>query len=168
MDGRTIRIKFLSFVCALAGMSLLTLVSAASPLPRASDQSIAVQDSDFPDVEVALLEVTRTPGNTVTVKWQYRNKGPKQRELQAIGMNEADHYKIVAAAYLVDPANKKKYLIVRDTNDVPLGSRSNNYRVPPKDALAMWAKFPAPPETTEKVSVFVPHSAPFDDVKLAR
>ena len=164
----TIQITVGRFLCGLAAALPLLVVSAASPPAGAAGPPIAVQDSDFPDVEVALLEVTRTPGDTVTVKWQYRNKGTKQRELQAIGLNEADHYKLVAAAYLVDPVNKKKYLIVRDANDVPLGSRSNNYRLPPNDALAMWAKFPAPPETTEKVSVVLPHSAPFDDVKVAR
>src|SRR3954469_14713927 len=111
MGGRAIQITFLRLLSGLAVAVPLVVVTPAGSMTAAAADPIAVQDSDFADVEVALLEVTRTPGNTVTVKWQYRNKGAKQRELQAIGMNEADHYKIVAAAYLVDPVNKKKYLI---------------------------------------------------------
>jgi len=56
-------------------------------------------------------------------------------------------------AYVVDPANRKKYLIVRDSNNVPLGSRAANYRrplAPNRHTLGMWAKFPAPPANVQR------------------
>src|SRR5207248_4437523 len=91
-----------------------TAPSAAAPL--------AVVDGDLPDVEVVLLEVKRTSGGTVNVRWQYHNKGTAKRELGFIGTNKSDHYKLAAEAYLVDQTNKKKYLVVRDSANLPVGA----------------------------------------------
>jgi len=170
MMGTTLaRIKIGWLGWGLFGALLLVAVGAAGSLPTAAAiPPIAVQDSDVSGVAVALLDVKRTTGDTVTVRWEYRNTGAKPRELEKVGLNEADHYKMIAAAYVVDPANRKKYLIVRDSNNVPLGSRAANYRVPPNDTLGMWAKFPAPPANVQKISVYVPHAAPFEDVAMGK
>jgi hypothetical protein len=156
------------FVYRLAATLSVLVVVALGWSPARAAAPIAVQDSDISGVEIALLEVKRTSGDTLTVRWEYRNKGDKQRELEKVGLNEADHFKLAGAAYLVDAGNKKKYLVVRDQNGTPLGSRATNFRVPPNDTLSIWAKFPAPPASVQKISVYAPHSAPFDDVPIGK
>jgi hypothetical protein len=68
-------------------------------------------------------------------------------------------------AHLIDAANKKKYLVVKDTSgkcecspirgDVSKGSPVN-----------LWVKFPAPPESVQKVTVVVDGFEPIESVPL--
>jgi hypothetical protein len=73
----------------------------------------------------------------------------------------------VDGVYLVDAANKKKYLVVRDSEKHCLCSRSLS-DFPAKSSLNLWAKFPAPPDSVQKIGVVVPHFIPLDDVPIAR
>lgn len=167
MHISTIQIKVGQHLCGLAAMLSVLVVALAGSLPAgAAGAPLAVKDSDISGVEVALLEVKRTSGDTVTVRWEYRNKGAKAQELEKIGTNESDHFKLAGAAYLVDAGNKKKYLVVTDQNGIPLGSRAS--RVRPNDTLSMWAKFPAPPASVAKISVVIPLTPPFEDVAISK
>jgi hypothetical protein len=73
----------------------------------------------------------------------------------------------VDGIYLVDAANKKKYLVVKDADKHSLCSR-NLEHFPSKTSANLWAKFPAPPDSVQKVGVVVPHFIPMDDVPIAR
>lgn len=174
MHSSTIQIKVGRYLCGLATtLSVLVVALAGSllagSLPAgAAGPPLAVKDSDISGVEVALLEVKRTSGDTVTVRWEYRNKGSQERELERIGTNESDHFKLAGAAYLVDAGNKKKYLVVTDQNGIPLGSRATSFRVRPNDTLSIWAKFPAPPASVAKISVMIPLTPPFEDVVISK
>ncbi len=67
--------------------------------------------------------------------------------------------------YFIDPAENKKYNFLTDAEgkkilDVFYGSLG------PGEQRLNWAKFPAPPATSKKISVNIPKFAPFEDVPV--
>jgi hypothetical protein len=76
-------------------------------------------------------------------------------------------YHSVSGVYLLDTANKKKYLVVYDTENHCVCSRGIDY-VRSKKSLNFWAKFPAPPDNVTTIGIVVPHFVPMDDVPLSR
>lgn len=66
---------------------------------------------------------------------------------------------------LIDAVGKKKYFVVRDSQDACLCSRV----ISSLDASAranVWAKFPAPPEDVQKISVVVPQFPPIEGIAI--
>jgi hypothetical protein len=69
--------------------------------------------------------------------------------------------------YYVDPAENKKYGFLTDSEgnriiDVWYGNLKTG------ETRANWAKFPAPPATSTKISLMLPKFPPFEDVPVAQ
>jgi hypothetical protein len=122
---------------------------------------LAVEDHEVPGVQVALMDVRRTSGDTVTVRLQFRNT-TDQEVSNSLFYSDG----IVAAMYLLDNDSKKKHLVVRDAENKPVGFIGRTPEIPAKGALAVWARFPAPPANVSKMTISVPGIPPFDDVPL--
>lgn len=73
----------------------------------------------------------------------------------------------IGGVTLLDGANKKKYFVVRDTENTCVCSRGLK-DIPAKSRGNVWAKFPAPPDDVQKISIVVPHFGPIDDVPISR
>ena len=73
----------------------------------------------------------------------------------------------VGGTHLIDAVGKKKYFVVRDTENACLCSRSIS-NIKPKTRASLFAKFPAPPDDVQKITVVVPHFTPMDDVLISR
>ena len=73
----------------------------------------------------------------------------------------------VGGIHLIDPINKKKYFVLRDTANKCVCS---GYlpRLNVAERVTSWARFPAPPEDVRKISVVIPSFPPIDDVAIAR
>ena len=127
--------------------------------PPATAQPIAVEDYQEAGVQVALLDVRRTSGDTVTVRLQLRNTTDKD-------VSNRDFYSsyFVDAMYLIDGSSKKKYLVVRDAENKPVGFYGQSQTIPAKGTLSVWARFPTP--ASAKIMVSVPGAAPFEDVPI--
>jgi hypothetical protein len=69
--------------------------------------------------------------------------------------------------YLIDIPGKKKYLVVRDSENHCVCSRGLS-DLAPKSSSTLWAKFPAPPDNVQKIGIVVPHFIPLDDVPISR
>ena len=65
-----------------------------------------------------------------------------------------------------------KYTVAQDETKHPIAGKHgavNKYIfIGPKQTLATWAKFQAPPEGVEKVTVSIPGAAPFEDVPISK
>lgn len=152
--------RFARFLFA-ACLVLPGLAVAEDAAPAAAGASLGVEEHDS-GAELTLLECKRTSGDTVTVKWLYKNGSEEKQRIDPL-ISE-DHY-------LVDAAAKKKYFVVKDSsgNWVAGSNRGYNYvEVQPGKTYKMWAKFPAPPEATEKVTVYIMGVPPFEDVPIAK
>ena len=68
---------------------------------------------------------------------------------------------------MIDAVGKKKYFVVRDTEGACLCSRDLS-DIKPRNRANLFAKFPAPPEDVQKITVVIPHFIPMDDVPISR
>jgi len=151
------------------GMVAVALAVAAAPRLAPAEEAaggagkpLAVEEASSGGVEVSLLELKRASGDTVTAKWLYKNTGDERTSIAHL---MSDEY------YLVDPQAKKKYFCVKDSKNAWVaGNRNgyNNVELEPGKTFKMWAKFPAPPATTEKVTVYLEGVPPFEDIPLAK
>jgi hypothetical protein len=151
----------------LGGSALAQEDGAAAAKP------LGVEEHESGEVEVTLLELKRTSGNTVTMKWQYENKSNEPKPLyDQSGAYAQDPYGLAIEAYIVDPANKKKYMVVEDAKGIPVAAKHKegkdaDIELEPGKTLKTWAKYPAPPTKTATVTVYIAGIAPFEDVPIA-
>jgi hypothetical protein len=125
----------------------------------ATTQPIAVEDHEVSGVQVALMDVRRTSGDTVTVRVQFRNTTDKELTNSIFSSSN-----IVGDMYLVDGASKKKYLVVRDAENKPVGYYGPSQTIPAKAVVQVWGRFPVP--VSPKIMVSVPGVPPFEDVPV--
>ena len=154
-----------SLPAAPAATTAAPPAAAASALP-----AIAASDGEKSGVRVEVTELKRSSGGTVNLKLTMINAsdGPVSFDYNFVDKDhEVTDFSGIGGVHLIDPVGKKKYFVARDSEnkclcsqkvkDIPVGSRAN-----------LWAKFPAPPDDVQKISVVVPHFAPMDDVPLGR
>ena len=134
--------------------------TATAQAPAATP--LAVEQHSLSGIEIALMEVRRTSGDTLTVRWQYRNTSTTGQDIDELWQN----YQIADRAYLIDPGNKKKYLVVRDAANTPVASLHTNRHIAAGKNTGSWAKFPAPPADVAKITVAIPNAPPFEDVPI--
>jgi len=147
------------------------LPPATTPVSSApSAAAIATADGERAGTRVEITELKRSSDNTVTLKFAMVNDSDK-----GIGFgydfgdpaNEIKDHSSVGGVNLVDSAGKKKYFVVRDTENNCVCSRGVK-DIAPKSRGNLWAKFPAPPDDVQKIGVVIPHFGPLDDVPISR
>ena len=79
-------------------------------------------------VQVTLIEVRRTSGDTLTVRWRQTNTSKEDRKISKGGSSWSDVYQLTGDAYLVDPVNKRKYLVVKDAENAPVTSKHGDWQ----------------------------------------
>lgn len=131
---------------------------APDPAPTAPGGVIAsAQFSNDPNLRCDLLEVKRVSGNALLVRWRLINTGAK-----GIGY-DFDWPQL----YYTDPAENKKYAFLTDSS----GARVLDMwwgTLNPGEQRLQWAKFPAPPATSKKITVYIPKFMPFEDVPVGQ
>lgn len=124
---------------------------------------LAKLESNTPGVRFEIYELKHTAGDTVTLKFALVNDSNQT-------LNHWDIFSgnDVEDVVLVDIVGKKKYFVVKDEGGYCLCSR-NIKDVNPHSRANLWAKFPAPPEDVQKISVIIePNLTPIDDVPISR
>ncbi|HPQ42740.1 MAG TPA: hypothetical protein PKZ42_00825 [Syntrophales bacterium] len=97
-------------------------------------------------------------------------------DLKATSGNDVKVIFLYQDIYVTDLNEKKKYLALKDADGLYIaGPKHDNERggrfwetIPTGEKRTVWIKFPAPPEVTEVVDVFIPGILPFEDVALTR
>ena len=143
---------------------------AGVPPGASSAAIIATADGEKSGTRVEVTELKRSSDNTVTLRFAMVNESPDR-----VGFSydyvDNDHrikdFDGIGGVTLVDGVGKKKYFVVRDTEDNCLCSR-NLRDVPQNARVNLWAKFPAPPDDVQKISIVIPHFGPMDDVPISR
>ena len=144
--------------------------AAAPPAAATTSSGIASADGEKPGTRVDVAELKRGSGGTVTLRMAFVNDSEN-----AIGFGynfaDPDHqitdHGSIGAVQLVDPVGKKKYFVARDAD----GKCVCSTKIPdvaPHSRLSLWAKFPAPPDDVQKISIVIPHFQPLDDVAISR
>ena len=130
---------------------------------------LAVEEHNIAGVEVALMKVKRSVGDTLTVYWNYTNNSSEDKKLTpTYGGGWYGPYKLAADTYIIDNVNQKKHLVVK-ANDYPITSKltlGSKNTIPSGARVNVWAKFPSPPADVESISVYIPGIPPIDDVQI--
>lgn len=140
-----------------------TANAAASPAAAVSTAQKA--DTEWDGISVELTSVTKGDGDTLTIKFKYTNSGSKQVNVGRVG--QFGHENIAAKVYYIDPKNKKKYLVIKDTADAPVASNTKYLELEPGESKAGWLKLPAPPADVNAITVYLPGAPPFESVAIA-
>ena len=136
----------------------------------AADESLVMHPHETPGIEVALLDARRGQGDTVTIRWRYRNTTPEAKRLSPAGGASEELADVITRAVLVDEANGKKYYVLRDADDRPVLSRVGGATWPilqPGESVDVSAHFPAPLGPPAQLSFYIPGSDPFAPVTIA-
>ena len=162
--------------CASRLVILLGLAAGAfhaMPVLAQAPKPIATSDGDSPGTRVEVTELKRGSGGIVSLKFQMINDANKTIDY-SFNMEFADADQLnyvdrgtVGGITLVDPVAKKKYFVVRDTENKCVCS-SGLEEIKKGSRLNLWAKFPAPPEDVNKIGIVIPHFTPMDDVPISK
>lgn len=112
--------------------------------------------------KIAIRELKRDAEATMTLRFQLINEGDQRIKTYGV-LGELFTLDKVT---LVDTANKKKYLVVKDSEGVCVCSELKD-DAEPGTQFNLWAKFPAPPDTVQKITVIVPGFEPIEAVPIA-
>ena len=125
---------------------------------------------DAGPVRVDVTSLVRTANNMVTLEFTLTLLEPTtdgDDELVLLGqLGEALADWTVGGVSLIDETEQKRYLVFRDTDDQCLCSDARSpllLDVPQPH----FATFPAPPDSTESVTVVIPNITPIQDVPIS-
>jgi hypothetical protein len=149
-----------SFACFIAFVALLEMRPAT-----ASAQSLSAEGQK-PGLKVDIRELKRDDGSMVTLRFQISNDSDGDFSACSLRESGGDPCNSLTGVHLIDGSNKKKYLVVRDSAKNCVCAKLDNIR---KGAKAnLWAKFPAPPDNVQKMTVVVPQFEPIENVPVSR
>ena len=100
----------------------------------------------------------------LTIKFKYINGNSKEVDISRLG--QFGHDNMVEHVYYVDTKNKKKYLVVKDSEGKALGTNLQYFKLSPNGSKAGWGEFPEPPADVQKIAVYLPGVPPFEDVPI--
>lgn len=150
-----------------AAPAIAPLAAPAPAIPVPAAPVLASGDGEIPGTRVEIHELKRNSSGTVTLKFTMHNDSPDPLEFSGTVFGDSalrEDYYSIGGVHLLDPVGKKKYLVVRDSANQCLCS--NNVATITKSKVSLWAKFPAPPEGVNTVTVVIPHFPPFDDLVI--
>jgi len=151
-----------------AGGQAGSVPKGTDPAPVSAGPALATSEGDKPGIRVEVVELKRTSGNTVNLKFAMINESDQDMGFgYDFGEGSTSDMGSVAGAHLIDAEGKKKYFVVRDTEGACACSRGLS-SIKPKTRTNLWAKFPAPPDDVQQITVVIPHFTPMDDVPISR
>ncbi len=145
--------------------------SSATPAPATparAPRALATADGRIPGVRAEVTELKRTSGGTVTLRFTLLNESA--RDINVSDVQELLDMTFVSypvgGVHLIDPVGKKKYFVARDSENNCVCSMFSALRK--GERANHWAKFPAPPDDVQQISVLLPTFSPMDDVPIGR
>jgi len=166
--------KRLAIGCAMLALAAIGSVAvaqqAAPQTAEAPSNSViaSAQYSQNPDLRCDLLEVKRVSGGALLVRWRVINTGGGGTSgLTATAAKPIRYDFGWNELFFIDPAENKRYQFLTDSGgnrilDVWYGD------LEPGQQRVNWAKFPAPPPSSTKISLSLPKFPPFEDVPVSQ
>jgi hypothetical protein len=151
----------------VAGLVGLTNVNREAAAQAAPEKILASAEySNDPNLRCDLLEVKRVSGGALNIRWRVVNTAGGASGLTGTAGKPISYNFSWSQLYFIDPAENKKYGFLTDSGgnkvlqvfegQYDAGQRRTN-----------WAKFPAPPAASKKISIYIPQFPPFDDVPVS-
>jgi hypothetical protein len=146
----------------------LVATSPADSVAQTAGVLASAQYSADPDLRCDLLEVKRVSGGTLMIRWLIVNTSAKSGGLTGASGKKVRYTFRWEDVYFIDPAENKKYQYLTDSGNNRILDIFEGELAPGEQRLN-WARFPAPPESSSKISFGIPKcSPPFDDIAVAK
>ncbi|MEU8673693.1 hypothetical protein [Streptomyces sp. NPDC048560] len=127
-------------------------------LPDTSNVLVTVKNDQ--GIDMIVNSATRDEGGFVTVSGQFKNGGGKFWTTPVAWSGEETEVsrtgRSLAGMTLVDSVEKKRYYVLRDTDNRPLTTTGFTPRIDAGESLTFFAQFPAPAESTSQVDLQFP------------
>jgi hypothetical protein len=150
--------------------ALSVAFGAAMPVSAlAQSQQKVLASAEFsndPNLRCDLLEVKRVSGGALNIRWRIVNTVGQAGGLSGTAAKPISYRFSWQQFYYIDPAENKKYSFLSDTagnrilqvyeGDYAAGQQRVN-----------WAKFPAPPANSQKISIYIANFPPFEDIPVS-
>ena len=141
---------------------LIVLLAVFSYSRAWTADPLQTQMSMSGDMDVEVLKASILD-NIFTVVLLYRNNGEAKERV----------YYNFAGVYFIDDTEKKKYHVLKDSNNRWIGAPMNSAGDISKKIAAggkqlVWFKFPAPPATVESINLVIPGVLPFEELAISR
>ena len=152
---------------ALAVAAVMLSAGVVSSVAQTSAPLASAEFSDDPNLRCEILEVKRVSGGALNIRWRVVNGAGQPGGLAASSGKPIKYDFGWDQIYYIDPAENKKYQFLTDS----AGNRILNVfygSLQPGQQRVNWAKFPAPPATSTKISIYIPHFPPFEDVPVSQ
>ena len=160
-------VRHLHVLAVFVGLGIIVTLPGDAAAQTAGALASAQYSAD-PDLRCDLLEVKRTSGGTLMIRWRIVNTTAKSGGLTGASGKSIRYAFSWVDLYYIDPAENKKYQYLTDSGgnrildifegDLAAGAQRLN-----------WARFPAPPASSTKISFSIPKcSPPFDDIAIAK
>src|SRR5262245_33668487 len=137
------------------------------PAQKTLGEHNAIATRQGPDgLEVDLARVGFA-GDLMTIELRYRNPTAKEIWLDMFRLDQVS---------FIDDATSKRYSVVKDQSGQYMASpfsrlgdgSINPHYVKENGYSIVWFKFPAPPTTTQNISINIPNVSPFDGIRIQR
>ena len=127
---------------------------AADPLQTQMSMS---GDMDVEVLKASILD------NIFTVVLLYRNNGEAKERI----------YYNFAGVYFIDDTEKRKYHVLKDSNNKWIGAPMNSAgdisrKIAAGGKQLVWFKFPAPPAAVKSINLVIPGVLPFEELAISR
>ena len=138
----------------------------AAPAPAPTPVLASAEFNSDPLLRADLIEVKRASGGSLTVRWRLVNTAGKSQGMAAAEPKSIGYDYHYPDLYYTDPAENKKYGFLTDTQQNRLMQVFHG-RIEAGQQKGNWAKFPAPPATSKKITIHIPNFPPFEDIPVA-
>ncbi|MBD3880753.1 hypothetical protein IFO70_03185 [Phormidium tenue FACHB-886] len=171
--------KWFTFACICSVLAGFSAPSFACPPDRlaslpasAESASIAQAVSDVYETEgtndgvpfrVRVRELRRVSGDAIQLKVALTNTGSDQLAFTLLNVTPNE------SIYVVDTQEQTKAEVLRDSSGTALASNEPYFSLNPGETIELSARFPAPPSTTDRLTIYFPHAAaPIEDVPITQ
>jgi hypothetical protein len=140
---------------------------AVSMVPATTFAGV-IAEGNVPGQQVEVLDLKADGAGMVTLTLRITNNSDKSLVLRCALRDTGRNGDCsdVSGISLIDPVNKKRYLVVQDTKGNCLCTTTLT-DLPAKGVATVWATFAAPPATVKTVSAIVPMFLPLAGVPVA-
>ncbi|HEY9367084.1 hypothetical protein [Streptomyces sp.] len=111
-------------------------------------------------VDLIVYGAKRDSGGFLTISGEFKNTGTEDFTVpigwQGLEQDVAMHGRSLGAMTLVDSKEKKRYYVLRDTDNRPLTTTDYADPIKANTSVEIFAQFPAPPTSTTEIGIQFP------------
>ncbi len=140
------------------------------PAPESSPLPLAETAGEEGHLTIGVVSLDRVAADTLELRLAVTNtNGPGSPALDIAQRFSADgpDRGTLAEVYLADLSHERKFFVLRDAANVPLGSRDLT-PLAAGERRVLWARYPAPGDSDVEVVVHVPHAEPLPNVPVGQ